>query len=76
MHHRCPGEWITIEAMKVATAFLTRSISFELPQQDARIDMSRIPTKPRSGMIITGARALAGSPPRPIVTRPEAAAAV
>lgn len=71
VHHRCAGEWVTIEAMKVATAFLTRAISFRLPEQDTRIDMSRIPTRPRSGMTIAGIRATGDTARRPGVTRPE-----
>lgn len=52
MNHRCPGEWITIELMKVALAFLTERMEYEVPEQDLRIDYSRLPALPRSHFII------------------------
>ena len=51
--HRCPGEWITIEATKLAVNFLTRHVTYEVPPQDLRFPLSRIPTFPRSGFVIT-----------------------
>lgn len=51
--HRCPGEWITIELMKVALRFLTTAITYDVPAQDLRIKLSRIPTFPRSGFVIS-----------------------
>jgi fatty-acid peroxygenase len=74
MHHRCAGEWITIEAMKLTTAFLTRAVDFRVPPQDERIDLGRIPTRPRSGMILEGVRVVRAEPARPTVTRPGAPA--
>jgi fatty-acid peroxygenase len=32
--HRCPGEWIAIELMKLAADFFTRRMSYEVPEQD------------------------------------------
>jgi fatty-acid peroxygenase len=52
MHHRCPGEWITIELMKQASEVLSRSIGYDVPEQDLRIDYSRLPALPRSRFII------------------------
>jgi fatty-acid peroxygenase len=49
--HRCAGEWITIEQMKVAVEFLT-SIEYEVPMQDFRYPLNRIPTKPADGFVI------------------------
>lgn len=46
-NHRCPGESITIELMKVAAAFLSRHIRYELPAQDLRIAFSRMPALPK-----------------------------
>lgn len=51
--HRCPGEWITIELMKVAVRFLTTSITYDVPPQDLRISPSRMPTIPRSRFVIS-----------------------
>jgi fatty-acid peroxygenase len=54
--HRCAGEWITIEAIKQAVGFLNDSIAFEVPPQDLNYDLSRMPTLPRSGFIMTNVR--------------------
>ncbi|AKD04659.1 cytochrome P450 [Pontibacter korlensis] len=51
--HRCAGEWITIEAMKVALKFLTLEVQYEVPQQDLSISLVQIPTKPKSGIEIS-----------------------
>jgi fatty-acid peroxygenase len=54
--HRCAGEWITIELMKRAARFLAREIRYEVPPQDLRIRMNRIPAIPESGFVMTGVR--------------------
>ncbi len=51
--HRCPGEWITIELMKVAIEFLSRWMKYEVPEQDLRVSLSRMPTMPTSQFLIT-----------------------
>lgn len=55
-HHRCPGEWIAIELMKVAANFLARRMAYEVPPQDLQIDYSRLPALPRSGVILSDVR--------------------
>ncbi|WP_276495869.1 cytochrome P450 [Pontibacter litorisediminis] len=55
-NHRCAGEWITIEAMKGALNFLTQELQYIVPPQDLRVDKSKMPTKPKSGFIITEVR--------------------
>jgi fatty-acid peroxygenase len=50
--HRCAGEWITIELMKVAVDFLARRIAYDVPEQDLRIDRARLPALPRSRFVI------------------------
>ena len=50
--HRCAGEWITIEAMKVATDFLANRIEYKVLDQDLHYSLSRMPAKPASGMMI------------------------
>ena len=52
MNHRCPGEWIAIELMKIALDFLARRIRYDVPEQDLRIDYSRLPALPRSRFVI------------------------
>lgn len=54
--HRCAGEWITIELMKVALRFLTTAITYDVPEQDLRIKLWRIPTIPRSRFVIRTVR--------------------
>lgn len=55
-NHRCAGEWITIEVMKTALKLLTRDMSYEVPEQDLSINLSRIPAIPESRFIITNVR--------------------
>ena len=65
-HHRCAGESITIEVMKVAVAFLL-SISYRVPEQDLRLYAHRMPTRPRSGFVIEDVKLaleLVPEPPR------------
>ena len=56
VNHRCPGEWITIELMKVALVVLARRIEYDVPEQDLRIDFSKLPALPRSRFVITNVR--------------------
>ena len=50
--HRCPGENITVEVMKVTLDFLVNKIDYKVPDQDLSYNMSRIPALPKSGFII------------------------
>lgn len=54
--HRCPGEWIAIELMKVAVDFLARDLAYDVPEQDLRIELSRLPALPRSRFVISNVR--------------------
>ncbi len=54
--HRCAGEWITIELMKGALQFLSRSIEYDVPKQDLRVSLSRMPTMPKSEFVMTKVR--------------------
>jgi len=56
MGHRCAGEAITIELMKVALRFLTTSIQFDVPPQDLRVDLSRMPAIPNSRFVMKNLR--------------------
>jgi fatty-acid peroxygenase len=51
--HRCPGEWLTIESMKVAVNCLVKGMEYKVPDQDFSFSMKRMPTYPKSGFIIT-----------------------
>lgn len=55
-NHRCPGEWIVIALMKQAAAVFTRRMSYDLPEQDLRIDWLRLPALPRSRVAISNVR--------------------
>ncbi|MFJ9824860.1 cytochrome P450 [Streptomyces sp. NPDC101160] len=46
--HRCPGEDITIAVLSALTRELAR-LDFTVPDQDVRIPLHRIPTRPRDG---------------------------
>ena len=51
--HRCAGEWLTIEVMKIVIRFLVQEITYSVPeQQDLSYPLSRMPTYPRSGIVI------------------------
>jgi fatty-acid peroxygenase len=54
--HRCPGERATVEIMKVATAFLTRSMTYEMPSVGV-LPMNRYPAVPTDGVRLSGIRA-------------------
>jgi fatty-acid peroxygenase len=54
--HRCPGEWITIELIKIAVRLLTTAMRYDVPRQDLRIDLSRIPALPASRFVIQNVR--------------------
>jgi fatty-acid peroxygenase len=54
--HRCPGEWATIELMKTALDVLTRSMCYDVPEQDLTVSPTRVPALPASGFVITNVR--------------------
>lgn len=49
--HRCPGEWITIRLMEEAVRLLCAS-DYDVPEQDLRVDLSRMPALPADGFVI------------------------
>ncbi|OLO29545.1 cytochrome P450 [Streptomyces sp. MNU77] len=50
--HRCPGEDVTVSVLATVARFLARS-TYEVPEQDLRIPLERIPTAPRSGFVVS-----------------------
>lgn len=62
VQHRCPGEPVTIELMKVAVQFLSARITYDVPGQDLDIAWSRLPALPYSRMIIRDVRAATTGP--------------
>ncbi|ASN03921.1 cytochrome P450 [Virgibacillus necropolis] len=56
MGHRCAGEWVTVEAMKASLEFLTQQVNYELPSQNLSFSMTRMPTIPKSRLVIQNVR--------------------
>ena len=53
MGHRCAGEWVTIEVMKMSLDFLVNRMDYEVPEQDLSFSMVSMPSIPRSKVMIT-----------------------
>lgn len=48
MGHRCAGEWVTIEVMKVTLDYLANQIDYDVPDQDLSFSMVNMPSIPHS----------------------------
>jgi fatty-acid peroxygenase len=48
----------TAEIMKVAIQFLSNEMRYEVPRQNLRVSMMRIPSLPRSGFVMRNVRAV------------------
>lgn len=55
-NHRCAGEDIAVALMRVALDCLLSHMRYEVPEQDLRIDFSRLPALPGSHFLIQGVR--------------------
>lgn len=49
--HRCPGEMITVAVLSALAVRLAR-LPYDVPEQDLAIPLHRIPTRPRSGIVL------------------------
>lgn len=49
--HRCPGEAVALTMIAVAVRALAGS-AHTLPPQDLGVDLTRVPTRPRSGVVL------------------------
>jgi fatty-acid peroxygenase len=56
--HRCAGEWLTIEIVKGAVRLLTQEMRYEVPAQDLRVPLGRMPAIPKSRFVIRNVRGL------------------
>lgn len=56
MGHRCAGEWVTIEVMKVSLQYLSNKLDYEIPNQDLSYSMVSIPSLPHSKFIMANVR--------------------
>ncbi|MFP7737278.1 cytochrome P450 [Priestia aryabhattai] len=52
MGHRCAGEWVTLEVMKVSLDYLVHRIEYEIPDQDLSFIMVDMPSIPHSKIVI------------------------
>lgn len=52
--HRCPGEDITLAVLSTLLPRLAQ-LEYDVPDQDLRIPLNRMPTRPRSGFVIAAA---------------------
>lgn len=50
--HRCAGEWVTIEIMKVSLKYLANKINYDVPDQDLSFSLVSMPSIPKSKVII------------------------
>ncbi|WP_030775955.1 cytochrome P450 [Streptomyces sp. NRRL S-920] len=53
--HRCPGEDVTLAVLTALLPRLAR-LDYHVPEQDLRIPLHRMPTRPRSGFVMTDVR--------------------
>lgn len=59
--HRCPGEMVTVALLRTLLPLLAR-LEYEVPAQDLGIPLGRVPTRPKSGMVLANIRAPALRP--------------
>jgi fatty-acid peroxygenase len=52
-NHRCAGEWITINLTRIALNNLVEKMSYHIPEQDLKIELSNIPAIPKSRLKMT-----------------------
>ncbi|HWQ78902.1 MAG TPA: cytochrome P450 [Anaerovoracaceae bacterium] len=51
--HRCPGEGITVDILIAVINFLVSKIEYNVPKQDLSFSLSKMPTLPESGFIMS-----------------------
>lgn len=51
--HRCAGEWVTIEIMKISLNFLVNHMEYDIQDQDLSYSMVNIPSIPHSKIILS-----------------------
>ncbi|WP_330587570.1 cytochrome P450 [Anaerocolumna sedimenticola] len=54
--HRCPGEMVVVEIMKVSLGYLATKVNYNVPRQNLTYPLRRIPTLPKSRFIINKVR--------------------
>ncbi|MGQ9426773.1 cytochrome P450 [Gilvimarinus sp. F26214L] len=56
--HRCPGEWSTIDLIKTGVRLLVNEMQYHVPDQDLRLDLSRMPALPEAGFVVEQVKVL------------------
>ena len=56
MGHRCAGEFVTIEVMKVSLDYLVNHLEFNMPDQDLSYSLVSMPSIPHSKIVLTNVR--------------------
>ncbi|MEZ3180626.1 cytochrome P450 [Streptomyces pimonensis] len=59
--HRCPGEGITVGVLEALAVRLART-EYTVPEQNLTIPLHRVPTRPHSGVLLSGVRPPAVAP--------------
>ncbi|WP_010174706.1 cytochrome P450 [Bacillus coahuilensis] len=54
--HRCAGEWITIDILKVSLKHMVHHMTYTVPDQDLDYSYSDIPSLPKSGFMMKNVR--------------------
>lgn len=68
-NHRCVGEALTIELLKLVADRLVNSMSYDVPPQDLEPDIRRVPAMIPSGLEITAVRLTPSIPLEPAAVR-------
>lgn len=50
--HRCPGEWLTIAVMQRTLDIMVNKMDYAVPEQDLSLSMTKMPSVPKSGMVL------------------------
>ncbi len=50
--HRCAGEWVTIEMMKISLYYLVNRMDYMLPKQDLSYSLVSVPSIPHSKILM------------------------
>ena len=62
--HRCPGERVAVELIKETARWLC-CVDYEVPAQDLRLRLARMPARPRHGFVMTDVRRRTPARPGP-----------
>ncbi len=74
--HQCAGELLATEALAVAVRVLVERVTYDVPKQDLGYSLSRIPTSPRSGVVLANVKLTSVSQLTSVSRRPMQAPSV